>query len=223
MGTQLRLDMVQRDVVEGALREAAWDAYVAAFDELRVIAIQQHLHTREEFDQIMGDRAVTKYLGRHLDSAGDLVDVDGTRLRRVCAIGTFTNDLRSIPLVSPDFFAARWPEYYRTGRCFYIGFIGVHPEYHGTGMFVDIVTGMSQVVIHQRGVAVLDVCAHNNAVYRMPQTVLRIGRSIDPTVVGEPVDTQTYWALEAPQVIDLTQAEPREHAGHRDSVGGLTG
>ena len=38
-----------------------------------------------------------------------------------------TAHLRSMPLVSPEYFARRWPERYAAGLIFYIGFLGGAP------------------------------------------------------------------------------------------------
>ncbi|MFP5336165.1 MAG: hypothetical protein ACLGIV_12730 [Actinomycetes bacterium] len=194
-------DVVKRATLEGPLREAAWALYLETFDELRTTALQRHLYTREEFDAVMDDERVVKYVGRRLrgpDDGVSLGDTDGADVAGLCALATFTDDLTTMPLISPDYFAARWPEHYARGRCFYIGFVAVHPDYHGTGVFSDIVSDMTTTVSEASGVAVLDVCHRNSERYRLPYAILRIARSRVDSVTGTPVDTQTYWAYEAP-------------------------
>lgn len=205
------VDVVKRAVVDGELREAAWRMYLETFDELRSLALQRHLYTRAEFDHVMADEPVTKYVGRHLaDDDAALVDTDGARLRSLCALATFTRDLTTMPLVSPEFFAARWPEHYERDRCFYIGFVGVHPGYQRTtNVFHQIVSDMTQTVAGAGGVAVLDVCTRNSEMFQLPQAILRIAQSHEPRATATPVDQQTYWAYEAPSSVDLTAVEPR--------------
>jgi len=210
-------DVVKRTRLTGPLREAAWQLYLEAFEELRATAIQRHVYSREEFDAVMEDERVVKYVGRRLRGPQDdlaLRDVDGADVVQVCALATFTADLTTMPLISPAYFAARWPEHYDKGRCFYIGFVAVHPHYHGTGVFFDVVADMATTVSEAAGVAVLDVCGRNSERYRLPQAILRIAQSRVGTITGTPVDSQTYWAYEAPvatgalpsPVVDLRDA-----------------
>src|ERR1700710_487718 len=98
-----------QQVVSGDLLEAAWKLYQQSFDELRRLAVQRHVMYAEEFDAVMLDARVDKYL--IFNTEGDLMGV-----------GTITNQLESMPLVSPDYFEDRWPERYRAGHVFYIGF-----------------------------------------------------------------------------------------------------
>lgn len=219
VGSQLSTDVVKRARVTGALRELAWGLYLSAFDELRSSAVQRHLYTRAEFDAVMDDERVVKYVGRRLGSADTvaLVDDDGAEVSDLCALATFTDDLTTMPLISPEYFAARWPDHYARGRCFYIGFVAVHPHYHGTGVFFDVVSDMTTTVSELSGVAVLDVCSRNSERYQLPQAILRIAQSRVPTVTGTPVDTQTYWAYEAP---DATGSLPSAVVDLRDGTRG---
>ena len=92
MSEDLALKVVH--VVDGELRERAWDAYCDAFEELRSAAIQRHVMTRAEFDEVMADERVAVYLAERGDGV-------------IVGIATLANDLTSMPLVSPEFFAAR--------------------------------------------------------------------------------------------------------------------
>ncbi|MGN6246235.1 MAG: hypothetical protein ACTHQ3_21510 [Motilibacteraceae bacterium] len=180
------VDVRKHRTLDPALAGRAHDLYELAFAHLRAAALQRHLMTRAELAEVLADDRVTKYVG--IDQR------DGT----MCALATFTDDLSTMPLVSPEFFAARWPEHYAAGRCFYIGFVAVHPDYHGTGVFASVVSDMAETVGELGGVAVLDVCSRNSEVYRLPQAILKIAQTAVPGVTGTPVDTQTYWSYEAP-------------------------
>lgn len=194
------LELVVLPVVSGELLERAWDAYCDAFDELRTAAIQRHVMTRDEFDAVMADDRVQVFLARHGDG-------------RIAGIATLANDLEAMPLVSPDFFRARWPEHYEAGRCWYVGLVGVRPTEQGGGAFQLIVGTVAATLGPRGGVLVLDVPQRNIDAVHVPRAVKRIADAVVDDVTLEMVDAQTYWAyttpvpVEAPSEIDLR--EPR--------------
>ena len=182
-------ELLTLPTVDGDLREAAWDAYSDSFEELRAAAIQRHVMTREEFDEVMADPRVTIYLARHEDGA-------------VSALASLTNDLSTMPLVSPDFFAARWPEHYSAGRCWYIGFVAVRPAFQATGVFANLVGTVAGTLGPRGGVLVLDVPKRNMEHFHVPQAVKRIADHVVPDVSYEMVDAQGYWAYTTPVPAD---------------------
>lgn len=165
-------------VVEGDLRERAWKLYNLAFDDLRHLAVQRHVMYGSEFDDVMADARVDKYL---------MWDDDGA----LQGIATMTTDLYSMPLISPEYFARRWPERYAAGQIYYVGFLGVHPDSHGTGVFAEMVRAMTEPVAKVHGLAILDVCTHN-------KTHLHLARAISwlvstwAAVRMSDLDAQTY-------------------------------
>jgi hypothetical protein len=190
------LRLVVLPVVTGELRERAWDAYRDAFDELRAAAIQRHMMTRGEFDEVMADVRVHVYLAEHAD--------DG-----IVGIATLTNDLAAMPLVSPDFFQARWPEHYAAGRCWYNGFVGVRPSAQGAGAFELIVGTVATTLGRSGGVVVLDVPQRNIESFHVPHAVKRIADTLVSGVTCEMVDAQTYWAYTTPVPVEIDLREPR--------------
>lgn len=165
--------------VDGDLREQAWKLYLQAFDELRHLAVQRHVMYGSEFDDVMADRRVDKFL---------LHDEDGTLL----AVSTLTNHLSSMPLVSPDYFAHRWPERYQAGLVYYIGFLAVHPDSHGTGVFGDLVRAMTEPVASVEGLAVIDVCTYNKDRLHLPRAIRWLASTWATSVTMADLDAQTY-------------------------------
>jgi hypothetical protein len=168
-----------RTVVEGELREQAWKLYSLAFEDLRYVAVQRHVMYVDEFDAVMSDLEVQKFL---------LWGADGS----LQGLSTMTNNLRSMPLVSPEYFSRRWPERYQAGLIYYIGFLGVHPDSHGTGVFGDLVRAMTEPVSLVEGLAVIDVCTYNKDRLHLPRAIRWLASTWAPAVEMTDLDAQTY-------------------------------
>lgn len=166
-------------VVSGDLAENAWKLYLQAFDDLRYLAVQRHVMLPSEFDDVMADSRVEKYL---------LVDDDGV----LQAMSTMTNRLHAMPLVSPEYFARRWPERYQAGLVYYIGFLAVHPDCHGTGVFGDLVRAMTEPVSQREGLAVIDVCTYNKDRLHLPRAIRWLASTWATSVEMADLDAQTY-------------------------------
>jgi hypothetical protein len=108
------------------------------------------------------------------------------------ALSTMTADLRSMPLVSPEYFARRWPERYQAGLIFYIGFLAVHPDSHGTGVFGDLVRAMTEPVADRGGLAVIDVCSYNKDRLHLPRAIRWLASTWASSVEMADLDAQTY-------------------------------
>lgn len=172
------------DEVDGLLLDEAWALYEAAFTELNTLAVQRHLMYRPEFDQVAADKRVQKYL--HYD-----------RRERLDGLATLTNDLESMPLISPAYFARRWPAECEARRVFYCGFVAVRRG--GRGMpngvaFAALTRAMWAAAAGSP--VVIDVCAHNQR-RGMPGAVGAILDRAAGPVDLERLDTQTYLAFRA--------------------------
>jgi hypothetical protein len=134
--------------------------------------------------------------------------VDTDRGGRLGALATLTNDLDSIPLISPEYFARRWPDHFAEGRFWYIGFVAVHPDYRNSGLFEQVVYELYRVVWSSRGVAALDVCRRNEDTYRLPQAIHRLLESWSGMVRSDRMDEQAYWSYEFPGAIGAPPGRP---------------
>ena len=166
-------------VVDGDLREQAWKLYLQSFDDLRYLAVQRHVMYGDEFDAVMADPRVDKFLVQ-----GD----DGS----LQAISTMTSDLRSMPLISPEYFARRFPERYQARLVYYIGFLAVHPDSHGSGVFGDLVRAMTEPVAIAEGLAVIDVCTYNKERLHLPRAIRWLASTWAAHVEMADLDAQTY-------------------------------
>ena len=172
-------------VIGGPGVAAHWRLYQRAFEELRATAALRHFMTRQEFEDVLADERVSKYVVE--DPSGE-----------ACALGTMTNQLEAMPLISPEYFAARWPEYAAQRRIWYIGFVAVDPRHHGTGAFAEVVSAMTALVSSCGGVAALDVCRRNEQLYQLPAAIQRLVRTDSPGVEVSRIDEQATWAYEVP-------------------------
>lgn len=163
--------------------DQAWALYASAFEQLRYAAVQRHLMYRHEFDEVMRDARVSKYLA--LDSV------------RIAGLATFSNELDAMPLISPDYFARRWPNEYADKRVWYLGFFAVDHAYRGTGVFDQVIAKLWAQVRAHGGVAGLDVCDYNTAL-GLPAAIQRTLQGLTPQVITERADTQTFWCYILP-------------------------
>jgi len=187
-----------REQIPHTQSEVLWTVYNAAFEELRATAVQRHVMDREEFDQVLADRRVDKYLARVGDGTPAGHPTNHCEPLPVGALATLTNELEAMPLISPDYFRQRWPRLFGDRRIWYIGFVAVHPRFRRTGVFDRVVGELYRTVLGKGpdAVAALDVCARNEA-YRLPQAIHRIlaGMRLS-TVRSDRMDAQAYWCYE---------------------------
>lgn len=166
-------------MIVGELAEDARKLYLQSFDELRSLAVARHVMYADEFDAVMADSRVEKFL-----AFGE----DGT----LAGISTMTADLLAVPLVSPEYFAARWPGRYRARRIYYIGFLAVHPDSHGTGVFGEMVKVMTGQVAAVDGLAVIDVCTYNKDRLHLPRAINSLAATWCAQLQMALLDAQSY-------------------------------
>jgi hypothetical protein len=178
----MRVDVEK--VQSATQREEAWNLYVAAFDELRAAAVQRHVMHRAEFDEVMADDRVEKYVALAPDGS-------------LAGLSTLTNDLDAMPLISPDYFAHRWPDRYAERRIWYLGFIAIATDHRRSGVFEAMIERMWRVVRANAGVAALDLCARNES-RQLDSAITRTLTALTPEVIPTRLDTQAFWAWELP-------------------------
>jgi hypothetical protein len=159
--------------------EEAWTLYAKRFTPLAERAAQRHLLDREEFDQICADKRVTKF--RAYDGAGRLI-----------GLSTLTNDLDSMQdVISVPFFARRWPDEYREGRIWYVGFVCAAQSNEGRA-FAELLLAMNEVRMTNDGISFQDYCTRNALLpTRAIEALARAGHRM----MTEVVDQQSYYLL----------------------------
>jgi len=162
------------------LGESAWQLYLSAFRELNTMAVQRHLMYRHEFDEVMNDTRVQKYL-----CVGD----DGT----LCGLATYTNDLDAVPLIAPQYFERHWPEHYAGNRIWYIGFVAVHPKAQGRHMFKQLVEQLYITAATQNGLVGIDICSYNDEVLNFSHIFRSMVERLTANMRFQRIDQQSYW------------------------------
>jgi hypothetical protein len=166
-------------ITDEQLIESAWQLYEEAFRELNALAVQRHLMYRSEFDEVMADPRVQKYL---------CLSDDGT----LCGMSTYTNDLKAVPLIAPEYFEHHWPAYFAARKIWYIGFLAVHPDAQGRRVFAQLAEQMYMVAASQDGLVGLDLCNYNDEKRNMSRVLRIMARRLGRSRL-ERIDQQSYW------------------------------
>lgn len=176
----MRTDVAFEPTVSAQVAEQFWQLYLEAFAPLRTRAAARHVLLREEFDQEMADHRVTKLLAR--DEQGDPV-----------GLTTLATDLAAVPWISPEFFAARYPDHAARGAVWYIGFTLAHPGRRSTRTFMDMIDALVTHLAEHRVVCAYDISRFNDESLRFADHLRRHLESTQDVTV-ETVDQQTYYA-----------------------------
>jgi hypothetical protein len=138
----------RESVIDPELILVFHDLYETAFAPLRTRSMARQVLDEEEFRQQMVDGAVTKYVAWTLE--GDPV-----------GLCTMTNQLATVPWISPEYFAARYPEHWDRGAVWYYGFTLAHPSQRHA-RFLDQMVAISVVEpLAQGAICAWDMCAFN--------------------------------------------------------------
>lgn len=165
------------------LLDTAWQLYHEAFKDLAALAVQRHLLHRHEFVEVAGDPRIDKYIAT--DLAG-----------RMAGLATFTNDLDAVPLISPQYFARRWPHLYAARNIWYCGFVAVHPR--GSGAYAELVEAMWRAGSTNDGLIGLDFCRFNDQALHMGRSIrLMLHRFAGDALTVECADEQRYMLYQA--------------------------
>ncbi|MGX6603837.1 hypothetical protein ACWKSP_17075 [Micromonosporaceae bacterium Da 78-11] len=180
----MRVDVTP--VLAGPMIDVAWSFYRETFDELRVLAVNRHLLYRHEFEDLMADKRVDKYVA---------LDDDGT----IVGLAAMTNDLHAVPLVSPDYFQHHWPDLYAGNRLFYVVFVGAKQGDRGRGVFLTLLREMYEPIGAVDGNVFVDVCTHNEVAQQLPRMIGVILTRVTGKAVPTRVDAQSFWMYEFPK------------------------
>jgi hypothetical protein len=168
-------------VVEPELTFVFYQLYEAAFAPLRVRSMARQALNEAEFTAQMTNGEVLKYVA--WDDAGNPVGM--------CAL---TRQLESVPWISPDYFAHRYPQHWARNAVWYLNFVLAHPSQRHA-RFIDqlMEVGIGEL-IDQGAVCAYDMCAYNDEVLGLGR---RLTQRFERTSGATPqlVDTQNYYEV----------------------------
>ncbi len=178
------MDLLNTTVVDGHEAEICWSFYDRAFEPLRTRAAQRHALTRDEFDEQMIDGRVSKHVAYE----------NGIGSRPV-GLATLTNDLKAVPLIAPEYYEARWPQFYAQQQIWYVGFLVVDPDFQGAGVLTPLIGSVCSSIAPGGGILAADICEFNEEAVGLPETFARVLSTFrQPETLR--LDAQVFWAYE---------------------------
>jgi hypothetical protein len=168
-------------VVTEPLSAQFYELYELTFGPLRSRSVARQVLTKSEFYTQMSDPRVDKYIAWSDD--GEPV-----------GITTLTKHLESVPWISPEYFAAHYPDHWARHAVYYLGFTLARPSMRRQGFLEAIIeVGMAPLAA-ERAVLGYDVCAYNNTTLGFTERINDILERY-PLVQLAAVDTQVYYAV----------------------------
>ncbi len=158
---------------------ARYEDYRKAFAHLGRTAVQRHVMTGAEWDDVMDNWRIRKFVAKD-SSTGEFL-----------GLSTITNHLEAWPLISPAYFEANYPDEYARGDVWYIGFA------FATGRELSVLPALLKAMypLSCKGISVMDFCTVN--VDRgLPGYTRKILEKINPAVGMHRIDAQEFWAID---------------------------
>lgn len=176
------IDIVEMTAPTTQVREHdAFDFYTEVFADIDELSANRHLLTRDEFNEIWRDAETRKYIAVR-------------RTNEIVGMSAVTNRLDHVPLVSPRYFAKKYPRNYLDGTLWYIKFVGTlrGKQNHQTNLFRALIHQMYPLV--KDGVSIMDYSHYNVQLRRLPYTAKALLAEIDPRVAAVKICEQQFWA-----------------------------
>jgi hypothetical protein len=165
--------------LDGHAVAAMYNLYQGAFGPLTTLAAARHVLTAEEFSAEMADERLEKYVAWSDDG-------------QPVGITTLATDLAAIAWISPEYYAAAYPEHFARGAVFYLGITCVSKQRQHQGGYPLMIHAVVNRLIEANAVCGYDTCAYNDA-HGMTRSIVALCRSGRPVL--ERRDTQTYYTL----------------------------
>ena len=171
----------RESIIIGTTAETLLHLYQRTFAPLRIRAAARHLLTREEFFGQLEDHRIDKYVAWQDDG-------------QPVAIITLTRHLQSVPWISPEYFAARYPEQWARNAVYYLGFACARPTAQRSPFLEMAVRMAIEPLALERAVVAYDVCAYNNSVLRISDRIAEVFRR-HSSYLPEELDSQIYYGV----------------------------
>ena len=168
--------------VEGAAADRLYTLYTEAFAPLRIQAAARQVLTRAEFYGQMTDHRIDKYVAWET--------VHGEPVGLI----TLTRWLGSVPWISPEYYATRFPEQWARNAVYYLGF-GLGRRSTSEARFLETCAALCVApLVAERAVIAYDVCSYNNDVLGLADRLAHVARRVNGSTVQN-LDAQVYYAV----------------------------
>lgn len=175
------MSVTQAEKITGDDLDTAWQLYANAFADLVPVAAFSHLMEEDAFGDLCADPRITKFRA-YDDLTGDLI-----------GMSALTYHLNAVPLISPGYFAAHWPEHYSRRAIYWCSFVCASP---GNGhAFAALAVAMRDVIRAENGIVGVDYCSYNEDARKMPEVMHTLLSGGEPGTRRARVDTQAVWML----------------------------
>jgi len=161
------------------LKDSFWSLYEESFGPLRVRAVARQVLTESEFAAELSNPRIWKYIAR---------DAHG----RPAGLTTVTDDVSTLPWISPEYFEHQYPEEWSRQAVFYVGVTLVRPDMRRDRVWAMMATYVAQRVAEAGGVLGYDICGHNDQDRFLGRATAKLLPRVAPFSVGV-VDVQTYY------------------------------
>jgi hypothetical protein len=167
--------------VDGTAAQTLYSLYYQAFEPLKVQAAARQVLTRDEFLGQMLDDRIDKYVA--WEPHGEPI-----------GLITLTRHLESIPWVSPEYYAAQFPEQSSRNAIYYLGYLLARPVTRRTRFLETICRLCIEPLVAERAVIAYDVCSYNNDLRGFAERISRVAHQFAGSSVHK-LDAQVYYAV----------------------------
>ena len=167
--------------IGGTAAQTLYSLYQQAFEPLKIRAAARQVLTHDEFFAQMQDDRIDKYVA--WEPHGEPI-----------GLITLTRHLDAIPWVSPEYYAARFPEQSARKAVYYLGYLLARPVTRRTRFLETICRLCVEPLVAERAVIAYDVCSYNNDLLGFADRISRMARQLAGSHVHK-LDAQVYYAV----------------------------
>lgn len=178
--TRWSVEVGAEPVLARAEAESFYQVYLTAFGHLREHAAARQVLTADEFFEEMDDPRVTKFVARA--DGGDAV-----------GLSTLVTALEVVPWISPEYYAARYPDQAARGAIYYVGFMMTHPGRRSAAAYPLMVNAILTRSTQDRAALLWDVCGYNQVIGFANSLATLVKRQTGAHT--ETLDSQTYYGV----------------------------
>jgi hypothetical protein len=169
-------------LVTGSAAESLYELYRRAFDPLRRRAAARQVLSEQEFKAQMADERIDKYLAWENEMAP-------------VGVITLTRELEAIPWISPEYYAACYPDHWARNAIYYLGYILISPAVRRTGFLETVTRLLVEPMAAERALLVYDMCSYNDQVLGFSKLIAETFKRCSNTQPQE-LDTQVYYGVD---------------------------